>query len=89
MCSKKIRSCVSSQLDCVICRKQAAFPSQPPHPPGAVGAIQHLDDVAGEKLQLVAFLRFEVVERLHLHRGGKRTRALIGGRPLWEGNKRL
>lgn len=87
LCGGLVHRCVSSQLDGVVCRKQAALPPQPPRPPGAVGAIQHLDDVAGEKLQLVPFLRFEVVERLHLHRGGKQT--LIGGGPLWEENKLL
>lgn len=78
MCCRR-RKCiiarsVFSQLHGVVGRKQPAFPPQPPFPPRRVRAIHHLDDVPDTETQLVAFLRGEVVQRLHLNRG----------RPLWD-----
>lgn len=69
---------VFSQLHGVVGRKQPAFPPQPPFPPRRVGAIHHLDDVPGTETELVAFLRGEVVQRLHLNRG----------RPLWDSRRK-
>lgn len=63
---------VASQRSRVVGREEAANAPQPPLPPGGVGAVQHLDDVAHAEAQLVVLLRREVVERPHLQ----------GGRPL-------
>lgn len=57
----------------VVGGKQAADAPQPPLPPGGVGAVQHLDDVAHAEAQLVILLRQEVVQCPHLQ----------AGRPLW------
>lgn len=66
----KIIACgVSLQLLCVVCGKQPSRSSQPAFPPRRIGVIQHVDDVAGGKFELVVFLCGEFVECPHLQRG--------------------
>lgn len=52
----------------VVAGEQPCLASQLAFPPGLIGALQDLDDIAGLELQLVRLFRVETVERSDLQR---------------------
>lgn len=54
----------------VVGGEQACLVPQLALPPGPVGAIKNLDDIAGVELQLVLLLSVETVQSSDLLRGG-------------------
>lgn len=54
----------------VVGGEQACFAPQLAFPPGLVGALQDLDDIAGVEPQLVCLFSVETVQSSDLQRGG-------------------